>query len=759
MAPSKNTSMNSSEGQLNHDGFHSARGRTVGTFITNTLEGAVGSARKSFESEDIDPLDRAEELQDHNNHRPRQKKDDQLSYKQRNRNNNEKYQKTDNSIESVLEQLSHSKSSATVDLCCSDNEDNATEDDGDNLEVESKSKSGGENESGSKHFKVLLDARITKKCDDSVNNNNNDSGRGGRSNKMNRDGLDRRENSNRSSDEESRTQHKRHLNIEEVHTTADSCSNNEKKLSHRRQEKTSDEGKKNLSDDEQKSNDEINSDSHRSNSCQQPREEKVDKKRRPQSSDEPSDERNTESNFRNSKQSSQQQKKRGKSQKNNNTSIEFKIPKLKNSSHSSKYKPRTVDSDSDNDWDHFREHLLKMVEAAESNDFVLQRTTTQRRNRDSATIDMDMDTSLASTSDNMSQNSSISLFNIRKVAKNGKKKKLKGGKIIPGQAIMNSRYNYSEPIQKKTRRREEDRDENHDGIKGDNIQYSGTNNWNPLNGSRYSDQQNTRSSSTRVNSTLSSSLSQESTNRTRSARPKANRDTEFSSQESPRNNRRSKRNNKTQKNDKTPETIDITNSDSDSDDDDIVMEDNQIMERLAINNKVRNQEDHQPMIKFDFESNTMLLSFIKSKVDVTKGRSEILIGMGDVQEMSYFEMNDAAVQNNIDLDLDSFIYLHAEAERPGVRSRTQNYKFELEFEEDEHLHDLIQAVGDSGILTPTQTQPEDIEIDAKALIEDSRKKYKLRSRATPQKKDPFIAHKKGRRHLTCVSIWRGQEQN
>jgi hypothetical protein len=148
------------------------------------------------------------------------------------------------------------------------------------------------------------------------------------------------------------------------------------------------------------------------------------------------------------------------------------------------------------------------------------------------------------------------------------------------------------------------------------------------------------------------------------------------------------------------------------------------------------------MIKCDFESNTMLLSFNKSKVDVTKGRSEILIGMGDVLEMSYFEMNDAAVQNNIDLDLDSFIYLHAKAERPGARSRTQEYNFELEFEQDEHLRDLIQAVEDSGLLTPIQTQPADIEINAKALIEDSRKKYQLRSQATPQKKDPFIANKK-----------------
>jgi hypothetical protein len=199
----------------------------------------------------------------------------------------------------------------------------------------------------------------------------------------------------------------------------------------------------------------------------------VDKKRRPQSSDEPSDERNIESHFRNSKQPSQQQKKRGKSQKKN-TSIVIKIPKLKNSSHSSKYKPRTVDSDSDDDdFDDDRKQqqpkpkndgsldLLKMVEAAESNDFDLQGTTSQRRNRDYTT--MDMDTACASTSNSMSQDSSFSLFNIRKV---GKKKKLKGGKIIPGQAIMNSSYNYSEPIQEKTRRREEDRDEYHNGMKG-----------------------------------------------------------------------------------------------------------------------------------------------------------------------------------------------------------------------------------------------------------------------------------------------------
>lgn len=140
------------------------------------------------------------------------------------------------------------------------------------------------------------------------------------------------------------------------------------------------------------------------------------------------------------------------------------------------------------------------------------------------------------------------------------------------------------------------------------------------------------------------------------------------------------------------------------------------------------------MIKFDFESNTMLLSYNKSKLDVTKGRSEILIGMADVREMSYFEMNDAAVQNNIDidLDLDSFIHLRAVAESPGARSRTQEYNFELEFEEDEHLRDLLEAVRENGLFIPTETRPEDIEMNAKALIEDSWKKYNLRRKATTQ---------------------------
>jgi hypothetical protein len=112
-----------------------------------------------------------------------------------------------------------------------------------------------------------------------------------------------------------------------------------------------------------------------------------------------------------------------------------------------------------------------------------------------------------------------------------------------------------------------------------NVQYDDTNNWNAMTGSRYSDQQNTRSSSTRVNSTggratygtSSLSMSQLSLNnngRTRSNRRKANRDIASLPQESPRNNKQSRRN-------KTPETIDITNSDSE---DDIVVDDNQIME-------------------------------------------------------------------------------------------------------------------------------------------------------------------------------------
>ena len=134
------------------------------------------------------------------------------------------------------------------------------------------------------------------------------------------------------------------------------------------------------------------------------------------------------------------------------------------------------------------------------------------------------------------------------------------------------------------------------------------------------------------------------------------------------------------------------------------------------------------MIKFDFELNTMLLSFNISKVNKTKGRAEIPFVMGDVQAMFYFEMKDAAVQNNIDVDLDSFIYFRAEAERPpGAGSGTTEYNFGLEFEDDKHLRDLIQAVEDSGIIIPIQIQPEDIEVNAKALIEDSIRKYKLQN--------------------------------
>ena len=138
------------------------------------------------------------------------------------------------------------------------------------------------------------------------------------------------------------------------------------------------------------------------------------------------------------------------------------------------------------------------------------------------------------------------------------------------------------------------------------------------------------------------------------------------------------------------------------------------------------------MIKYDLESNAMILSFNKSKVDVTKGRTEIFIGMGDVQGTFYFGMNDATMQNYIDLDLDSFIYLRAEVERPGARDRKQAFHFELEFEENGHLLELLKAVEESGLFVPSQTQPRDIEYNAKALIKDSRRKYKLRSQATAQ---------------------------
>jgi hypothetical protein len=136
------------------------------------------------------------------------------------------------------------------------------------------------------------------------------------------------------------------------------------------------------------------------------------------------------------------------------------------------------------------------------------------------------------------------------------------------------------------------------------------------------------------------------------------------------------------------------------------------------------------MIKYDFKSNSIFLSYNKSKVDVTKGRSEIRIAVEYVQEMTYFEMNDAAEQNGVDLvDLVSFVYLRSEARARGGK---QQYHFVLEFEEDEHLRDLLEAVRESGLFIPTETRPEDIEMNAKALIEDSWKKYNLRRKTTTQ---------------------------
>jgi hypothetical protein len=115
--------------------------------------------------------------------------------------------------------------------------------------------------------------------------------------------------------------------------------------------------------------------------------------------------------------------------------------------------------------------MLKVVQAAESSDFDLQRTTTQRINRDSTPTDMN--SSSASTSNTMAQNLSINVFNslgLTKVSNNhskinnggkgsstkGRRKKPKGATkiIVPGQAIRTSS------------KEKEDRDEYPFGRKG-----------------------------------------------------------------------------------------------------------------------------------------------------------------------------------------------------------------------------------------------------------------------------------------------------
>jgi hypothetical protein len=107
----------------------------------------------------------------------------------------------------------------------------------------------------------------------------------------------------------------------------------------------------------------------------------------------------------------------------------------------------------------------------------------------------------------------------------------------------------------------------------DRVQYD---DWNPLNGIQYSEQQNARSSTRgrAVCGTTSSSLPQVRTNNNYTihfVRRKANRDITGLLQESPRNTRRSRRNNTT-----SETSIDFT--DSDSEGGDIVVEDNQSVE-------------------------------------------------------------------------------------------------------------------------------------------------------------------------------------
>merc|ERR1712238_404701 len=155
-------------------------------------------------------------------------------------------------------------------------------------------------------------------------------------------------------------------------------------------------------------------------------------------------------------------------------------------------------------------------------------------------------------------------------------------------------------------------------------------------------------------------------------------------------------------------------------------------------------QDHTPVIKYDFEANSLII-YHKSK-ERTQGYQEILICMGDAQEVAYFEMNDEASERAIDLDLDSFIYVRANTEPPGAKGRLRpnrkECQFVLEFEDDKHFRELLDAIEESDLCSPYEAQPADTEEFASSLIADSKKNYNFRRKGPPKKKDTFIAKKK-----------------
>merc|ERR1712238_494304 len=161
------------------------------------------------------------------------------------------------------------------------------------------------------------------------------------------------------------------------------------------------------------------------------------------------------------------------------------------------------------------------------------------------------------------------------------------------------------------------------------------------------------------------------------------------------------------------------------------------LKRLAVNGRVFNQ-DYVPVIKYDFEANSLTIIYQKSK-ERTRGYQEILICMGDAQEVAYFEMNDEALEHTIDLDLDSFIYVRANTEPPGAKGRLRpnrkECQFVLEFEDDKHFRELLDAIEESDLCSPYEVQPVDTEEFASSLIADSKKNYNFKRKGTLKKKD------------------------
>ncbi len=165
--------------------------------------------------------------------------------------------------------------------------------------------------------------------------------------------------------------------------------------------------------------------------------------------------------------------------------------------------------------------------------------------------------------------------------------------------------------------------------------------------------------------------------------------------------------------------------------------------------QVYNSQDHRPIVTFHDEKIAMEIIFSKSgRGDVEE---KISVIMSDIEDFSNWTPSDTNTKNYPDLD--SFIWIRSNVTMQSISKRRgrdskKDTTLVLEFEDDKHMSELCEIAADS--TSPMSISPDDLEIHADALISDSKKKYKLRSKVKPHKIDDFIS---GRRSDEILLVY------